>query len=755
MLRENYSARINAPVVATRGNALLMVLEMAKQNSDTVKGFIDSANLVNSLFATPVLPTSKFLMDKLLRIDMGIEKHYYCPKCKHDFGIVQEATDLKCARCQPEEDTDDSMEEADKEKNEKVEHFVIFNLVTQLEIVLKKVFKSGVQLFKPSFALEREAGHFTDVYDGSVYKSFAKDFDTKEEVKVISLTVCTDGSPIFKSSALSIWPIFVMINELPPGPRFSNLLLGGLWFGKSQPNMKLFLTPFARKLTEMSYGFTININVETEWKMEAHLLGCCVDSGARGAVQFISTHGGYYSCNWCEIPGVYMFGAVRYPMMPERPHLRTCRNLLDNGIAFTAAVSARQRFPVDRLERAALFKGVKGVTPLAECDSFDPVDGFILEHAHCVYLGIVRNYASIWHSMLSKKGNDREDKLQLLNERLQSLRPPIEVRRLPRILEERIKWNAKESENFLLFYSIPSVQGLIQTKYLKHWNLLVQALHLLLRNDVTVHDCNVARTLLCHFCCDIHELYGEQELTFNCHLLTHLAEHVLRWGPLWAISGMAFEDGNGALKRKIKAAKGIPNQIHRNLWQECALDVIREEFSSIETKVFCDSLRSKQLLKKGVFTPSCNFMGKCVKFQPSPRESWLCTQISLDPKRCVEYKKIIKDKCVFTSASKKKSRTCNVVAELQDGSIVKIQKLLMEVNSHTGYATINHFQCESMYQFPEGVELPLNKQAVRRVVYEERDLQIVPVSNLKTVCVYSRFPHGTFVSPMPNICNLY
>ncbi|KAK3929414.1 Halomucin [Frankliniella fusca] len=620
MLRENYSHRIDAPVVASRGNALLMVLEMAKQNSDTVKGFIDSANLVNSLFATPVLPTSKFIMDKLLRIDMGIEKHYYCPNCKHELGIFQDGKSLKCTKCHPvEENTEDS--EKERNTNENVEHFVIFNLVTQLEIVLKKLFKLRVKLFKPSDALDREAGHFKDLYDGSVYKKFARDFD-KEDVKVISFTICTDGSPIFKSSALSIWPIFVMINELPPGPRFSNLLLGGLWFGKSHPDMKLFLTPFTRKLTNMSFGFTIIINAELQWKVEIYLLGCCVDSGARGAVQFISTHGGYLSCNWSEIPGIYIFGAVRYPMMPDRPPLRTCESLIENGKGFTAALATRQRLPTDRLERAALFKGAKGVTPLAESDSFDPVGGFILEHAHCVYLGIVRNYASIWHAMLNnKRGNDREDKLKLLNDRLQSLHPPIEVRRLPRILEERVKWNAKECENFLLFYSIPALQGLIPFKYVKHWFLLVQALHLLLRNDVTLEDCNTARTLLCHYCCDIQELYGEQELTFNCHLLTHLCEHVLRWDPLWAISGMAFEDGNGVLKRKIKAAKGIPNQIHRNLWQECALDIIREEFSSNETKVFCNSLRSKQLLKKGVFTPSCNFMGKSVKLQPSARES--------------------------------------------------------------------------------------------------------------------------------------
>ncbi|XP_043469590.1 uncharacterized protein LOC122503198 [Leptopilina heterotoma] len=40
-------------------------------------------------------------------------------------------------------------------------------------------------------------------------------------------------------------------------------------------------------------------------------------------------------------------------------------------------------------------------------------------------------------------------------------------------------------------------------------------------------------------------------MTFNVHLLLHLAESVYNWGPLWAHSAFAFESGNGQLLKNV------------------------------------------------------------------------------------------------------------------------------------------------------------------------------------------------------------
>lgn len=47
----------------------------------------------------------------------------------------------------------------------------------------------------------------------------------------LTFTFNTDGSPLFKSSKSSVWPIQFVINELLPSLRFQHCMLSGLWFG--------------------------------------------------------------------------------------------------------------------------------------------------------------------------------------------------------------------------------------------------------------------------------------------------------------------------------------------------------------------------------------------------------------------------------------------------------------------------------------------------------------------------------------------
>ena len=81
-----------------------------------------------------------------------------------------------------------------------------------------------------------------DIYDGEEYR---KHSDFFKSLANISLICNTDGVSIFNSSNVSIWPIWLAINELPPILRFSrqNVLLAGLWYGEQKPPMSIYLKP--------------------------------------------------------------------------------------------------------------------------------------------------------------------------------------------------------------------------------------------------------------------------------------------------------------------------------------------------------------------------------------------------------------------------------------------------------------------------------------------------------------------------------
>jgi hypothetical protein len=68
---------------------------------------------------------------------------------------------------------------------------------------------------------------YDDIYDGELYQSFKRSFRTSEFI--YSFTINTDGISMSNKSNLSIWPVFLTINELPLEERFciQNVIVAG------------------------------------------------------------------------------------------------------------------------------------------------------------------------------------------------------------------------------------------------------------------------------------------------------------------------------------------------------------------------------------------------------------------------------------------------------------------------------------------------------------------------------------------------
>lgn len=166
---------------------------------------------------------------------------------------------------------------------------------------------------------------FSDLTDGELYKEKRRELFKDHD---ISLIINTDGSPVFKSSQASMWLIQVLINELPPQLRWTHGIIGGLWFGKGHPNMKLFMEVFVNELSELSIdGIKWKDNNKIVESRVYTLCGC-FDSPARCAVQNMNQFNGYFGCPWCLHPGVLVDGVVKYVNMEEDPELRTQRETL-------------------------------------------------------------------------------------------------------------------------------------------------------------------------------------------------------------------------------------------------------------------------------------------------------------------------------------------------------------------------------------------------------------------------------------------
>lgn len=286
---EEFTSPISTPVNASPAEALLMTLAVAERNNLSFKAFVDSVRLLNSLFVSPVIPRSQYLLDKLLISESGIERYFYCKNCSYSFGKIDHIKypDQLCPieGCKTPNHIKDLT---------KATFFALYSPVPQIELLFldPEIWNS---LLDPKVAVHlSQNGILSDLYSGKCYKQFAISLPDGSGEIVISFVICTDGSPLFKSSTFSVWPCFLSISELPPLLRMKNLLLVGLWFGNKHPPMDLYLEPIVNHLSDLSdRGFTIKVQ-EKEVKMRAFTLAACVDSGARGAVQGINTHSGNF-----------------------------------------------------------------------------------------------------------------------------------------------------------------------------------------------------------------------------------------------------------------------------------------------------------------------------------------------------------------------------------------------------------------------------------------------------------------------------
>ncbi|KAG0444302.1 hypothetical protein HPB47_013947 [Ixodes persulcatus] len=204
----------------------------------------------------------------------------------------------------------------------------------------------------------------------------------------LTVTFNTDGSPLYKSSKSSVWPIQFTINELPPRVRFEHCVLAGLWFGSSHPNMALFLEKFVEEVNALD-SLTWRHNSSTI-SSKVYALCCCVDAPARAEVRNHSHFNGYFGCPWCLASGEHLEGCVRYRgTLPDEE--RT-----PQGIRRDMELATLTGKPAN---------GVKGPSPLARLPHFDLVWGFSVDYMHSVLLGVARQFTDY----LFKSTNCRED----------------------------------------------------------------------------------------------------------------------------------------------------------------------------------------------------------------------------------------------------------------------------------------------------------------------------------------------------------
>jgi hypothetical protein len=168
------------------------------------------------------------------------------------------------------------------------------------------------------------------------------------------------------------------------------------------------------------------------------------------------------------------------------------------------------------------------------------------------YIGLTKLLFVYWFEHSNLNAYSLKSKMDLLNEKLLSCKPPQYVQQAPRRFEDFKNWRAHEYMNFLLFFAIPVFKDIMEEIYYKHLLSLIIPIEYLLSKNIDKRKLNLVHQSLVNFVKDLEILYDQHIMTSASHELLHLVLCTETLGPLNELDCFPFEESNRKVTRFIK-----------------------------------------------------------------------------------------------------------------------------------------------------------------------------------------------------------
>ncbi|CAG2216785.1 unnamed protein product [Mytilus edulis] len=573
----------------------------------------------------------------------------------------------------------------------------------------------------------------------------------------ISFSMNTDGVPVFKSSRISMWPVYMLINELPIGERKlkENIVYYGLWICSKKPVMWSYLKPLHEELSKLEDGVEMKDNKDEIFTMYASLFNCVCDLPAKCMMSNSMQFNGAYGCWYCYQPGTtyktdkgghthifpYQEGN---PKGPERT-VESLQSDVNEVIA-----------KIHQNEKNYIVRGVKGPFWFMFLKNFDVIRGFVIDYMHGICGGIMKMLLTFWFdkkfkhqtfSLFNEKNN--------VNRRLAAIKPNIHITRPPRSLDELCHWKSSEYRNFLFLWGIPVLKGIMPQQYLMHFTLLVRSIYNLSRENISGPELDNAEQCLFKFVELFTSFYPERNLTMNCHQLLHITDSVRANGPLFANNCFIFEDLNGYLLKNIHGTTGVETQVINAITMMQAIPTLQELYvEDSEDSVLINSiLRPNYMYQNVCIEEGIYQLGQTFKKILNGEEYCAVSKILpfLDVS-VVGYNKVffVKLSCpVYGSEYGRLLKRNQSIVKFKDFSGVEkygsVKTFIQntEVNSCTShnFALIYPFECISVYA---------HQQSSHEVTPQYIEISAVPLLKILKVCNIIVSGDITYVSEFPN-----
>ncbi|KAJ8668721.1 hypothetical protein QAD02_011348 [Eretmocerus hayati] len=713
--QEENNHPMNLPITGDRTELLLAILKFSLVNELTQTAIADLFKLISLFFGVEFLPTTRYLVDKLFNNEKGMVYHACCPTCKGYVSEFERSTrHVNCNNC-------------NLLINLRSPTYTDFFVLIDVRNEVANLLETHWEAYRENISTRGDGHSFSDFKDGMLYLEFLDSLP--EEVRFFATFSCnTDGASITNSSGLSIWGMQLMINELPPAVRTANLLTNMMWFGKNKPDMTIFLKAFVLNMNTMSdEGVRCRIGNEVH-EIKLFTLCSVVDTMARAPMQGLQQLG-YYGCNWCLHPGIWVEPVARARGRRKRGSVKyvVMENILNRTEEGTRQHMQESLTSVDAVN------GFVCPSWLINLRKFKIIRGFVPDPMHQLS-GVAKQFLGKWLTLFTPA-----EKVAI-NSLMDSITVPSQVQRLSRKVEHWKNWKSLEFENWLLYYSLPILNSFPRfSETLKHWVLLVEAVHILYKKTVTRDEITSAHNLIKEFVIGTEEIYGPVFMTHNVHTLLHLAQSVLDWGPLWCHNCYSYENLNQKYLKQIKSTKGVIYQICRAVSMRQSELILRRHVASKEDSVVADYVHYLEYrhAQQTCKLTNARFLG----WSSSVSED-LVNRLGFTMESRL-FGKMVKGGCLYTSKRTRLMRSDNSYAMLSNGKCIQILGFVVDTYLRQSLTIANVFHVRSVFN---DRNLPLFK-----IVGISHNNEIVDTDAIETICVAVKISDTTYLIVPPNL----
>ena len=194
----------------SRAEAMLIFLTIGLRHNFSWEAIVDILEGFNVILGHEAIPSTKYKVQKYFPVETEeITYHHYCPNCRCYLGTNNDDDPIIQCSC----GADSSVP---------MKFFLSSNFAVQLKKLLEtdNIQKNLEKIFSRKKLNDQS---IEDIYDGRLYKKLRTVGQALSNENNLSYTFSTDGCQSASSSKVTIWPIYVSINELTLKARKDNI----------------------------------------------------------------------------------------------------------------------------------------------------------------------------------------------------------------------------------------------------------------------------------------------------------------------------------------------------------------------------------------------------------------------------------------------------------------------------------------------------------------------------------------------------